>query len=169
MRKLIRPLKTRSFYGTIVGIYLMISAMNHRQEDPGGSAPNQDSVAVLLAFAHSQLNKPYAYGGKGPDRYDCSGFTGYVFRQLAIVLPASSHLQAAVGIPVEKDRLQPCDLIFFTGPGRENGIGHVGIVTEVSKESIKFIHSSTGRGITIDDLIQSDHYQERYVTARRVL
>lgn len=130
---------------------------------------DRDSIDLMVAFAQTQLNKPYAYGGKGPGRFDCSGFTGYVFSHFNRKLPASSHLQSQMGEPVARDQLQPGDLIFFLGPSGGERIGHVGIVTEVTDESVQFIHSSSGRGITIDDLMQSEHYQQRYVTARRVM
>lgn len=130
----------------------------------------RDEVMDLLTFARSQLNKPYAYAGKGPDKFDCSGFTGYVFREFDISLPASSQLQANVGVPVEKEDLKPGDLVFFKSPTPGvNRIGHVGIVINVLEDGVEFIHSSSYRGVVINDLIKSKHYSARYMGARRIL
>lgn len=127
-------------------------------------------VARLLDSAFTQINKPYAYGAKGPDRYDCSGFTGYVYRQFGIRLPASSALQAKIGAPVARDELRPGDLVFFKGRAKNvDQIGHVGIVVKISEAAIEFIHSSVSRGIIVDNLLESAYYGSRYITARRVL
>src|SRR5215831_4595533 len=37
-----------------------------------GSAPNQ-AVASVIAFARSEIGKPYVFGATGPDAFDCSG------------------------------------------------------------------------------------------------
>lgn len=123
----------------------------------------------LLGVAMLQLNKPYKYASKGPDRFDCSGFTGYVFQYIGIQLPASSRQQASVGSHVDKADLQPGDLVFFNSPASGiHGIGHVGMVTRVSEEGIEFIHCSSKRGVVISNLI-SKHYTDHYMGARRVL
>lgn len=147
-----------------------INTARQRHQDWLSSLLFESKVARLLDSAFTQLHKPYAYGGKGPDRYDCSGFTGYVYRQLGIRLPASSALQVSVGAPVAKDELRPGDLVFFKGRANHvDRIGHVGIVVKISEAAIEFIHSSVSRGIIVDNLLESAYYKSRYMTARRVL
>mgnify|MGYP003616280647 FL=1 len=67
----------------------------------------------------------------------------------------------------KKDQAQKGDLIFFkTNKSRE--INHVGIVIEVSNEEIKFIHSSTSRGVIISST-KEPYYKKTFVQINRVL
>ena len=81
----------------------------------------------LIAEAARHRGKPYRYGATGPNSFDCSGFTGYVFRvALGKVLPRSSRDQYA-GAPIKLARgsERPGDLIFtYDSSGR---IYHVGL------------------------------------------
>ncbi|WP_220794621.1 C40 family peptidase [Nocardioides pelophilus] len=76
----------------------------------------------IVALASNEAGDPYAWGAAGPDAFDCSGFTQYVFAQVGIALPHSSSAQAAMAQPVSDP--QPGDLVFFTGSG---GVYHVAI------------------------------------------
>ena len=38
--------------------------------------------AALVAEAYKHIGKPYAWGAKGPDSFDCSGFVRYVYLQV---------------------------------------------------------------------------------------
>ena len=42
---------------------------------PIPGVPNGSAVAVAIAFAQSQLGKPYVFDGAGPGSWDCSGLT----------------------------------------------------------------------------------------------
>jgi cell wall-associated NlpC family hydrolase len=81
-----------------------------------------DRVATVLAFACSQLGKPYSYGAAGPDSYDCSGFTMASWAKVGVSLPHSSRSQAGVGTSVSQGELRAGDLVFSFSP-----ISHVGI------------------------------------------
>lgn len=78
--------------------------------------------AKALAFAKSQIGKPYRYAAAGPDAYDCSGLTSAAWRAAGISLPRTSSAQYRVGKPVAKGDLQPGDLVFFY-----SDISHVGL------------------------------------------
>jgi peptidoglycan DL-endopeptidase CwlO len=67
---------------------------------------------------------PYEYGASGPYRFDCSGFTRYVFGRFHISLPHNAAAQWDRARRVPRSRKQPGDLVFFYGWG---GIYHVGI------------------------------------------
>ena len=64
--------------------------------------------------------------------------------------------------------LQPGDLLFFETGKKKKEITHVGIVTDVKKDNIKFIHASTSLGV-IETNLYSDYYIKRFRTARRVI
>lgn len=123
---------------------------------------------ALATFALGLVGTPYRAQGKGPEGFDCSGYTGYVFRQFGIQLPASSRGQATIGHQVPEKSLAIGDLLFFGGPssGAAQTIGHVGIVTEVGRNTVFFAHSTTHGGVMVDSLA-NPYYRERYITARR--
>ena len=78
----------------------------------------------VLAEARRHEGAPYSYGAAGPRRFDCSGFTMYVFGRFGISLPHSSSGQASVTTHIPDAQKQPGDLIFTYRGGT---IGHVGI------------------------------------------
>ena len=133
------------------------------------SAATSAMLTDLLSEAKSHMGKRYRSGGKGPNAFDCSGFSSYVFRQFGYKLGASSRDQYNQGEKVDVKELRMGDLVFFTGRNRRGGVGHVGIVVSADNEkgTFKFIHASTSQGIKIDS--NTGYYDGRYLGARRVI
>lgn len=123
----------------------------------------------LIGYAKNYIGLHYRRGGKTPKGFDCSGFTGHVFKQFGLSLNASSRSQYTQGDRILPGELQPGDLVFFSGRrGGTKSVGHVGIVVEVNADgTFKFIHSAISSGITISDSTEP-YYRSRYVGARRV-
>ncbi|MDQ0285673.1 peptidoglycan endopeptidase LytE [Desulfofundulus luciae] len=141
---------------------------------PGGTArvsPDRQvsrgetaDVRAVLAMAVSLLGKPYVYGGSGPEAFDCSGFTSYVFRETAgINLPHNAAAQARLGTRVGRDDLSPGDLVFFSYYG-SGDIDHVGIYVGQDR----FIHASSRQGVKYSSLNES-YYAANYRGATRIL
>lgn len=87
------------------------------------SAPTgSGGVATALQWARQQLGKPYVYGAAGPDTFDCSGLTQYVFGKGGIYLDHHTGSQWNAGRHVSRAELQPGDLVFFY-----SDLHHVGI------------------------------------------
>lgn len=126
-------------------------------------------VNDLLEEAESHLGKKYVFGSKGPKTFDCSGFTGYVYREFGYSIGASSRDQYTRGKSVDVKNARKGDLIFFTSRSSGKNVGHVGIVWDVDPETgkLKFIHSSTGRGVIISDF--EGYYVKRYVGIKRII
>jgi cell wall-associated NlpC family hydrolase len=82
------------------------------------------SAAHVLQLAAAQSGDSYSYGAAGPDSFDCSGFTQYVFGLVGISLPHSAASQSMVAKPVAQP--QPGDLVFVHNGGG-GSIGHVAI------------------------------------------
>ena len=124
---------------------------------------NKDSV---VQTAKQYLGYSYVSGGKNPESgFDCSGFTGYIFKQFGYTLGATAASQDSVGQAVERESLQPGDLILFQDEGRTK-IGHTGIYIGNNE----FIHAANAqRGVVIDNLSTNSYYNERYVGARRIV
>lgn len=124
----------------------------------------------LLSFAHKFKGVPYRLGANGPHRFDCSGFTSYVYKEFGYKLARRASLQVNNGKKVERGDLKPGDLVFFGGRGNRRGIGHVGIITEVDENGsdFSFIHASTRNGITVNHSSDS-YYRVRYRGACRII
>ncbi len=78
-----------------------------------------------IAEAKSHAGKPYRWGATGPRRFDCSGFTKYVFARMGKSIPRTSRDQYRASQKISKSNKRVGDLIFtYSGSGR---IYHVGI------------------------------------------
>lgn len=76
---------------------------------PSGSVTGQD----IVTYAYQFLGLPYVWGAVGPDTFDCSGFTSYVYRHCAgIEITRTTYTQINVGKPVSYSEMQPGDLVF---------------------------------------------------------
>lgn len=132
---------------------------------------NYDFVAIdnVLDEAFSHIGARYRSGHSGPNAFDCSGFTSYVYGKLNIQLNRSSRDQYNQGEAVGKGDLQSGDLVFFTSPRSGRSIGHVGIVVDVNhiNGSFNFIHASI-KGVKVSNSNDA-YYARRYVGARRVM
>jgi peptidoglycan DL-endopeptidase CwlO len=95
-------------------------------EDPsstgGGTITGSSRGAKALAWAKTQVGKPYRFAAAGPSTYDCSGLTLKAWAKAGVSLPHSSRQQAKLGKPVSQAELQPGDLVFFY-----SGPSHVGM------------------------------------------
>ena len=82
------------------------------------------SAANVLSIAAAQSGDRYVYGGTGPDSFDCSGFTQYVFGKVGISLPHSSGAQRSMARRISSP--QPGDLVFVHNGGG-GSVSHVAI------------------------------------------
>ena len=105
----------------------------------------------------------YVYGGNGPNSFDCSGFTKYIYKQFGVTLNRSSKDQVNNGVAVSKSNLQQGDLVFFS----TNGVypTHVGIY--IGDGNI--VHASTAKdGVKISSL-NTSYYTTNSFAARRIV
>ncbi|WP_246859493.1 C40 family peptidase [Spirosoma sp. KCTC 42546] len=125
-------------------------------------------VNDVINYAKEHLSIRYRSGGTTTRGFDCSGFTRFCFTKFGISLPHSSAAQGSVGEAVDKEAAQPGDLILFKGHSAGgNRIGHVGLITEVIGDQVKFIHSAWNGGVRYDYL-NASYYQRRFMGIRRV-
>ncbi|WP_431963450.1 NlpC/P60 family protein [Nocardia sp. bgisy134] len=85
-----------------------------------GLVPGSGTSA--LAAGLTRVGDPYVWGATGPSQFDCSGLVQWAFKQVGKNVPRTSSAQASYGTPVDKDDLQPGDVVFFY-----SDISHVGI------------------------------------------
>ncbi|MXN91866.1 hypothetical protein GR160_11595 [Flavobacterium sp. Sd200] len=113
---------------------------------------------------------PYRGGGTTTAGMDCSGMVYATFQIFDVTLPRSSASMASeYGREVKLDEVKKGDLLFFDNNPARRRINHVGIVTEVTPEGeIKFIHSSTSRGVMVSSMNEAYH-SRTFVQANRVI
>lgn len=140
----------------------VIDATPLMQSSRSGSFVNSIGESIAKT-AREYLGCKYRYGSSGPNAFDCSGFTKFIYGKFGIELPRSSSAQASVGTKVSRDELQIGDLLIFSNTYRK-GPSHTGIYLGNSK----FIHASTSsKGVIISDL-NSDYYRKHFSYGRRV-
>ena len=82
---------------------------------PGSPVPTIGSPDgyALSSTALSLRGAPYRNGGIDPNGFDCSGFVQYVFGQNGVAVPREVREQYRLGKGVNRDHLEPGDLVFF--------------------------------------------------------
>lgn len=134
---------------------------------PDGNGSSNGAVVnpqgqQIVEFALQYVGYPYVYGTAGPNTFDCSGFTSYVFKNTVGSIPRVAQAQYDATTRVSRDDLLPGDLVFFGSS--TSSISHVGIYVG----SNQFIHApSTGDVVKYSSLTGS--YATRYQGAGRVI
>ena len=125
-----------------------------------------DRIDSIIAFSKTKLGCKYKYAGSGPDVFDCSGFVMFVYGHFGVEMPHGSSSQYLLGRKVKRQDIRPGDLLFFN---RSKGVGHAAMVTNVdSMGRVTFIHASTYRTGVKYDRLESEHYANTFVGARRI-
>ncbi|HEV2888858.1 MAG TPA: C40 family peptidase [Frankiaceae bacterium] len=124
-------------YGRTALAFYVRSSTYVRATWPGDTkyAPTGTVTAGVVAYtsigprvvteASRHAGKPYQWGAVGPDRFDCSGYTLYVYARFGKKLPHNSQQQYNSIRHVSKSEMRVGDLI-FTGSS-PSSIGHVAI------------------------------------------
>jgi cell wall-associated NlpC family hydrolase len=107
-------------------------ASKHKAKAKATKHKASHKVAAQLSFGERVIREasryngtPYEYGASGPSRFDCSGFTRFIFAKFGISLPHSSSGQYSMVEHVANSQKRIGDLVFFhTGSGH---VYHVGI------------------------------------------
>src|SRR5688572_29568171 len=123
------------------------------------SALAQDAVD----FAAKLIGRPYVWGAEGPNAFDCSGLTQYVYQEFGIHLPRRAIDQARSGEPAGS-RLQRGDLLFFSTDTRQSVVTHVGLY----EGNGTTIQASKRYGRVRSDSLNSAYWRDRFMFARRI-
>lgn len=136
---------------------------------PAPSAPRPKEFRLrVVDYAQKFVGTPYRYAGVTPQTgFDCSGFTAYVMRHFNIKISNSSAAQATEGREVRLNAVQPGDLVIFYDGQR---VQHVGLVTRREANGDIFcVHSSSSRGVIVENMSQSSYWRPRMGMARDVI
>lgn len=80
---------------------------------PGDVPAPTPQAGTAIAFALSQLGKPYVWGATGPGSYDCSGLMLRAYEAAGIQLPRVSRQQFHAGAKLPVEHAAPGDLLFW--------------------------------------------------------
>ncbi len=148
------------------GAALPPGAAPEAPSEPRPAPPSAvDAVAVgrdVVATALAYRGVPYRNGGSDPSGFDCSGFTQYVFNQVGTALPREVREQFRIGTGIERDAVEPGDLVFFETVTR--GASHVGLAIGGGE----FVHAPSSNGVVRIERLTSSYWSRRYVGARRL-
>ena len=120
--------------------------------------PGQGAAKAAL----SKLGRPYVWGAKGPDRFDCSGLTQWAWRQAGVRIGGDTYAQIKEGIPVPPGQVRAGDLIFpmySFGEGGRAGPGHVQLAISGSQ----VVHAPT-----TGDVVRVTGMPSHYIARRPV-
>jgi cell wall-associated NlpC family hydrolase len=129
-----------------------------------GASRVASKASDLVITAMGSLGVPYRRGGSSAETgFDCSGFVKAMYEQAAgFMLPRRANEQAAATQKIDKQDLQPGDLVFFNTLRRT--FSHVGIYVGDNK----FIHSpKPGAQVRMEDMALP-YWSARFDGARRV-
>lgn len=124
------------------------------------------SQRVVLGAALEKVGTRYKAAATGPHGFDCSGLMYYSFSKADIKMARTSASQATMGYSVKVADAIPGDLLVFADRGRVN---HVGVVYQIRNGQLKMIHSSSSKGVVVEEVLQSNYWKSRLVDVRRIL
>jgi cell wall-associated NlpC family hydrolase len=91
----------------------------------GATGNNTTFRARVLREAAKLKGIPYVYGGTTTRGFDCSGYTGYVYKKAGKKLPRTARQQYSASKHISRAAAKPGDLVFFKSGG--GSVYHVGI------------------------------------------
>jgi cell wall-associated NlpC family hydrolase len=116
----------RSFSRALIVLAMVLAALVTSSSlfSPSAQAMTQQARERVVNVAASKEGAPYRYGANGPWRFDCSGYTQWVFGRLGRHLPRTSSQQYGAVRHIRRADRQRGDLVFFMSGGH---VYHVAI------------------------------------------
>jgi hypothetical protein len=100
-----------------------------------------DEQTLIRDAAYSKLDTRFRLGATGPDRFDCSGFVYWVFREAGLLDRIGGERRRArgyyryfknLGLTYrDEDKAKVGDLVFYARSGAQ--ISHMGIITDFNR------------------------------------
>lgn len=154
--------KTRTI--TVEGSNTDTSPIRKSKKEGRKNAKANDIVSTALTFSGTR----YKYGGTTKKGMDCSGLVYVSLKENDIMFPRTSYQMALEGEKIKVNNVEKGDLLFFMTNKTGRRINHVGLVVDVNGDDIKFIHSTTSRGVLVSSL-REGYWNSAFVKAMRFL
>ncbi|MEM6684590.1 MAG: C40 family peptidase [Bacteroidota bacterium] len=129
---------------------------------------NASKASAIVKTAMTYKGTRYKYGGTTKKGMDCSGLMYTAFGAHKVSLPRVSYQQATQGKRIKLNTVQKGDLLFFQTNKNRKRINHVGLVVSHKSGIIKFIHSTSSKGVLVSSLDER-YWKNAFTEARRVL
>lgn len=155
-----RNIQSALFAGILTIAFLGIGVLHAETTEVADRRTTLYDGEGIIEIAKKYLGVPYKFGGQTPDGFDCSGFTGYVYKKAGYSLARDAGVQYNEMKPIKVPRVG--DLVFFKIDGQK--VSHVGIYVG----NLTFIHApSTGKKVSYADM-RIAYWKQRYAGARTV-
>lgn len=131
------------------------------------SSQGESISQQIVTYAKQFLGKPYVYGANGPNSFDCSGLTCYVYKHFGYTLPRTAYSQgySNYGTKITSiSALKPGDLVFFNTL-RDNDVSDHAAIYIGNGQILHAENSKTG---VIISSLTSGYYRNRFSWGRRV-
>ena len=133
------------------------------------SMSNPEKLEYVIYVAQNQLGKPYVWGSNGPNQYDCSGLTCYIFKKIGISLKRSAYSQGydnSYPKITSIGDLRRGDAVYFNTVSDSDLSDHAGIYIGNGY----FIHASSGgHRVVVSSLYSGSYYNRVFSWGRRIL
>ena len=132
---------------------------------------SSDGVTIadkIVWTAVTYKGTPYKYGGITHKGMDCSGLVHTAFKKRNVHIPRTSYLMYNKGVSIPLRQVKRGDLLFFRTSKSNRRVNHVGLVTSVDGQNVKFIHSTSSKGVIVTSL-RSNYWNKAFVKAKRLL
>jgi cell wall-associated NlpC family hydrolase len=122
----------------------------------------------IVANALNYEGVKYKYGGTTKRGMDCSGVIYVAFGEESFQLSRVSREMAKQGKKISLRRVAKGDLLFFKTRKSYKNINHVGLVVSNINGQIRFIHSTTSKGVIVS-LLSQKYWSKAFVKATKIL
>jgi serine/threonine protein kinase len=140
----------------------LICAADVCPEGVQGERDAPRAATEIIETAKQFLGTPYRWGGTSAEAFDCSGFLYRVFHANGVEIPRDSRPMSESGTWVERNELQPGDIIFNAQGGASGTVSHCALyvgngqmITTVGTDPVAIIP------------VDGEPYRNRYWGARR--
>ena len=121
----------------------------------------------VVSFAKEWVGSRYRSGSRKPELgFDCSGFTSFVMKRFNIKVSQSSNSQIHEGDAIKLDQARAGDLLFF---GHKGHVSHVAMVVSNDENGIIVVHSTSSRGVVVENVNESKYWTNKLICARNLI
>ena len=124
VKPIIKPEAKISHHDTVIPTPVAKPEENHKttptpiikHNDANSQESNSELGQAIVNYAEQFIGRPYVWGATGPNSFDCSGLTYYVYKHFGYYIGCTTYTQIDKGTPVSINNLQAGDLIFWGDP-----------------------------------------------------